>query len=898
MSYLRLQLLPLLAIVLLPGLYASETRAEQALTCQLNWQPEQQSSIDLNTAWCAKSASRQGTLALPSLWLHQQMDGKDLPLTGELHYHLTIRHGELGKQTLALRVPRPYDSYKVYINQDLKLSTGDFSETGERARRPHYLLFPTVGDATHIELRVRNHRFVSGGVRDAPVLGLADELLAKRLRNIVFEAFQSGLLLLMAVIQFFQFAQQRRGHQVGLYFGITAFSIAVFAGLGGEHWLNYGLVHWGIDPELSFRWALMATGAWAMVEYLLRLYPQVTNRKVVVFSRVTVGVFLLACLFLPARPLAFLFWGFEAVLLIIAGYFIWVLLQAARQSLPDAKIFLSFYALLYVGIAHDITSDYLGLYSGNLAPVCMVICLIAQGLVLSRQNAQAHLRSEALVSELQRAEKIKDEFLANTSHELRTPLQSIIGLTEADAAEHKHAQLIGDTARRLALLVDDLMDLTRMQHDEIILEKSYVDIESELQTIRSLFVPILRHRELEIYVHVHPQGIQLEADRQRLRQILFNLVGNAVKFTDRGEITLLVESDAEREDSATISVCDTGKGMSPEELINARQRYVKGGGSHTGVGLGLAITQGLLEAHGSHLNIESKPKQGTTASFRLPCVVNNKPEFAAVKKTAISAANDSEKVSGNTGGTPNEPYILVLDDDGTVLITLAQLLAPLKYPMRLESHADHALTHIRHRLPTVLLLDLMMPATSGFELLRSLREQYNNDELPIIVLSARGQEKDQQLALQLGANDYLVKPCEGEELNHRVGLQLALKDARAQAKQVSERSNDPRSLLVELMVCALDRSQRAGLNRTALAELSGQWRVQLDGSTARARTMDKYLSLSSLPKRPNVQKVLRTAHYVNQQLQTPDEQLHALIGEVQRRLQANKASFQADTESL
>ena len=147
----------------------------------------------------------------------------------------------------------------------------------------------------------------------------------------------------------------------------------------------------------------MATGAWAMAEYLLRLYPQVTSRSVVVFSRGVVGLFLLACLLVPARPLAFLFWGFEAILLTIAAYFIWVFIQAARQDLPDAKIFLSFYALLYVGIAHDITIDYLGLYSGNLAPVCMVICLIAQGLVLSRQNAQAHLQSKVLVSELKKS---------------------------------------------------------------------------------------------------------------------------------------------------------------------------------------------------------------------------------------------------------------------------------------------------------------------------------------------------------------------------------------------------------------------------------------------------------------------------------------------------------------
>ncbi len=887
-------LLGLLLALLLVVQSASPVLAQNADAsgCQLKWHPSQQSSIPLNALWCAEQETGSGQLDVPSLWINQSLSEQPISTTGELRYRLSVHHGELTAETLGLRVPRPYDSMRVVIDGSEALTTGDYSEAGERARRPHYLWFTPKGPSTELEIWVSNRRFVSGGLREAPVLGFADALQSSRVQRLAFEAFQSGLLFLMAFIQFFQFAQQRHGQQAGLYFGITSFCIALFAGTGGEHWINYGLLPLGFDPELSFRWALMAVCAWAMAEYIRRLYPEVASPLILAISRITVAVFLLACLLAPPRPLAFMFWGFEAILLVIAGYFMWTLYLAARRGLPDARIFLAFYALLYVGISHDVVVDYLGLYNGNLAPTAMVICLIAQGLVLSRQNAQAHHRAAALVEQLRSAEKVKDEFLANTSHELRTPLQSIIGLSELEpngaGQNDQRYQLIGDTARRLSLLVDDLMDLTRMQHEDIVLEPEVVDIASELNTIRALFLPIVRHRELSLQV-ASASGLKVRADRRRLRQVLYNLMGNAVKFTDRGEIWLSAETDG---NSVIISVCDSGPGMSAEELALATQRYVKGLQKAEGVGLGLAITQGLLEAHGSRLRLHSRKGQGTVASFHLPRVLIADTILTADESPTAEPSDAPPQISQ---GTPDERYILVLDDDGSVLYTLGQLLEPLGVPLRLESHADKAFAHIEHQAPALMLLDLMMPGISGFDVLRQLREQYDTDQLPIVVLSARGQDKDQRLALQLGANDYLIKPCDGEELKHRLGLQLALKEARSAASEPPsiELPEEPRDLLVATMARALECWQADGHNRTALAELCGQWRVQLDGSTARARTMDKYLSLSSLPKRPNVDKVLQTARYVVEHSAAEDESLRAMIEALTLAQQNDRRAFQA-----
>lgn len=859
--------------------------------CTIAWNTHQQPRLELAGNWCAKANDSYGFLKVPALWLNKDIDGRKLGGVSTVQYSINVRHGDLAGAPLSLRLPRPYDSFQLRINGVTKLSTGTFSRDGRVQRYPHYILFSPQGQTTYIELSIANERFVAGGLRDAPIIGFASSLSADRERKLSLQAFESGLLLLMASIQFFHYVARRRAYYVGFFFGLTASTMAVFAGTGGEHWLSYALVPLGIDLDLPFRWAMMAIGAWGMAEYFWNLYPQYTAYAAVKSARIAFASFLICCLVLPPRPLAFVFWGFEAAILILGTYFICVVAKAARNGMADAQIFLASYALMFIAVSHDVVVDYLGLYQGNFAPSAMVICLIAQGLVLARQNAQAHLRADELVTQLQKAEGVKDEFLANTSHELRTPLQSIIGLADnasprTPSQVREHQKLIADTARRLALLIDDLMDLTRMQQAGIVLQCEDVIVNDELQTMRKLFLPVISHRELVIDVQCDPQ-LTVYADPRRLRQVLYNLVGNAVKFTASGCINLRAKIVAG--DAIELSVKDSGRGMSPEELAIATARYRQGNNSNAGVGLGLSISQALLEAHGSALSIESTLGVGTELSFLLPqgepCPQGDKAVSDTGALPSDAPVSCKELESGD--------YILVLDDDSTVLLTLYQLLQSTGKRIVLESHAERALAHIEHRPPLLLVLDLMMPEVSGLDVLAALRQRFSAEQLPIIVLSARRQDADHYKALTLGANDYLLKPCEPLELIQRVSAQLALRNHQGLLEQSNDSLATPRELLVELMASAIDHWQAQGGSRIQLAEQSGHWRVQLDGSTARSRTFDRYTSVETLPKRPNVEKVLATAKFVLQSQTVAAPDLRAAIQQIETKLLRTRLAFNA-----
>lgn len=914
--------------------------------------------------WCAQSGDASGQLNVPGTWHNTRLAEARVPGDAEVHYRLTVNHGELDR-ALAIRLPRPYDSYRLRVNGRELLATGRYSASGHDERYPHYAQFYASGDQSLIEVDVANQQFIAGGMRSPPILGLADDMYEWRARELAIEGFQSGLLVLMAFIQLGQFAAARRVYAAQLFFGLTCLSVAVFSSLGGEQWLSLLLAPWYLAPDLHLRWAMIPLAILGLSEFSAQLFPDEFHRRPRQYWRAITVVFLLGSLLLPSRPLAVLFWAMESAALLMSGYILFATFRAARQRRPGALSLTAVYGILFITVMRDIVVDFQGQYLGNLGPTGMVVCLVWQGLLLARHNARAHKRSMELVQQLEQAEAVKDEFLANTSHELRTPLQTIIGLAGLDSQTQdqrgRNAGLIGDTARRLALLVDDLMDLTRMRHQGIQVQPMAVSLRGEFETLQQLFSPVIRHRDLEIRLALPADDLYVMADPKRLRQVLYNLLGNAVKFTPAGEICLYAKAQTEVQTPGgelRIGVRDTGPGMDSKQLRLARQRYQQGELASEGVGLGLPISHGILHAHGSALEIDSTPGKGTDCHFALPQAEATASPSVSPMENAIPAPRPAPVIEQTVdqSSPPDEDYILVLDDDGCILETVAQLLAPLEHPVLTESRIDQALSLIDSRVPALLILDLMMPEASGFEVLELLRQRYSATHLPILVLSARQAESDQQRALLLGANDFLVKPCEPLELCNRAAGQLALRDnyrrrwmrrleQQEQDQIISELLNSerpvvvsnthgeqllsneagrlamnegieqaelnlplqgqrrlllwpeksaqhsPRDLLVALLQEAIKLWEDAGHSRLHLAEHSGQWRVQLDGSTARSRTFDRYTALSSLPKRPNVDRVISTARFVEQQLNAPGIELQNLLERVEALRTANPRVF-------
>ncbi len=429
--------------------------------------------------------------------------------------------------------------------------------------------------------------------------------------------------------------------------------------------------------------------------------------------------------------------------------------------------------------------------------------------------------------QLQRADQLKDEFLANTSHELRTPLHGIIGICETmQSSSHQslsqeqqtHLQLIIHSARRLMNLVNDLLDISKIRSQELQLQLKSVDMLSNLSLAKQLCLPLIAEKPLDLVIDAPSPPVWVHADEERLQQIMLNLLSNAIKFTREGIIRIAIEKF---EGYVRFEIADTGIGISEEQQRQIFQPFRQADGStsrqYGGTGLGLAITQQLVSLHGGELNVNSQLGKGSLFSFTLPTAALQKMqtlpdnhEWVAQKQIEQKEVQNSLRYiplapissqllhTSSTTGTPSktlepaDPYasILVVDDDSINRELLQKQLEHENYLVQSAADGSQALQAIAQQRPDLILMDLMMPYLNGFEACQKIRQNYSAVELPIIILTARTQKEDLVQSLAVGANDYLTKPFQKEEMLARIHTQLEQKHAAIVLKENARLQKD------------------------------------------------------------------------------------------------------------
>ncbi len=412
---------------------------------------------------------------------------------------------------------------------------------------------------------------------------------------------------------------------------------------------------------------------------------------------------------------------------------------------------------------------------------------------------------------LQRLDKLKDDFLANTSHELRTPLHGIIGIAESlevGAAGPlpeqvlNHVAMIVASGKRLASLVDDILDFSRLRHEEIVLRRQAVDMHQSVEVVTMVLRPLWQAKSLRL-VNKLPVNCYVDGDEGRIHQVLYNIIGNAIKFTTEG----LIEVTAERTTLGwKVGVADTGIGIATEQQQSIFESFAQGSGSiardYGGTGLGLSISKKLVELHGGSLAVASVVGEGSTFSFELPAaelpqeskhatsfladessgmpLIEEKLEAELQDETATLAQVDNAVMAARDDSdipeSPSQACILVVDDEPVNLQVLDNFLTLEGYRVVQASSAFQALALIQEGLqPDLILLDVMMPRLTGYELCQRLRLDYaTRSQLPILLLTARGLTADLVEGFSSGANDYLNKPISRQELLARVKLHLQL----------------------------------------------------------------------------------------------------------------------------
>ncbi len=420
-------------------------------------------------------------------------------------------------------------------------------------------------------------------------------------------------------------------------------------------------------------------------------------------------------------------------------------------------------------------------------------------MVANLKNAHAEITSAN--EELKKANRLKDEFLANTSHELKTPLTGIIGIAESliDGAagsvsdsQRSNLQMIVHSGMRLTHLVNDILDFSKMKNNDIILHRKPVDMRQITEIVSTLLIPVIGVKKVRIYNNINVDMPPVFADENRIQQIMYNLMGNAVKFTDAGSITVTASLS---ESEMVISITDTGIGI-PEEKFDEIFEYFKqvdsaDARSYGGAGLGLAITKSLVELHGGNIKVRSKKGNGSVFSFTIPTVGKNtynsipdEPKsyldysyrstgFIIKESETVSAHDKSAKHRASTDAT-----IMIVDDEPVNVQVLVNQLGLEGYSIITAENGMDAINTIHNgKVPDLIILDVMMPRMTGYHVCGIIRERYSLYQLPILLLTAKNQIRDIVAGFEAGANDYLTKPFDRRELIARVDMLLTLKEA-------------------------------------------------------------------------------------------------------------------------
>ena len=402
---------------------------------------------------------------------------------------------------------------------------------------------------------------------------------------------------------------------------------------------------------------------------------------------------------------------------------------------------------------------------------------------LERQVKRRTAQLSKANKELAKASRLKDEFLANMSHELRTPLNSILGMSEAlneeiygelNEKQKRSLQTIRESGRHLLLLINDMLDLSRIGAGKLKLDIVPVSVLPLCQSSLQCVEPLAQKKHIHISFSYDNCIKSISADGRCVKQMLVKLLSNAIKFTPGGNtIGLDVEGDAEHR-IIRFTVWDTGIGIASKDIEELFQPFVqldsKLSRKYHGIGLGLSLVARMADMHGGSVAVESEEGKGSRFMILLPW---EEHDFTIPETASAPAGFEFESLVPRKERKPAinqkiRPLVLVVDDNELTLKNCSRFLSNKGFRLVLAGNGWEAFAQTREAHPDLILMDIRMPEMDGLEAIRHIRSDKKGQAIPIIAVTSLAIPGDREKCLSAGANEYLIKPVSLKELSQSI----------------------------------------------------------------------------------------------------------------------------------
>jgi signal transduction histidine kinase len=733
---------------------------------------------------------------VPSVWNAYNLNGKNLPGFGYATYRLKVENAPEG-EALAIRMPTVSTAYNLYINNTKIASNGRVAVDKEGfipGYNPMVCEFTPSSESFDIILQISNFSYARGGPWYAISMGAVEKVSEYDRTYMYRDMFLIGAISIM-VYFFLSIYNIRREDRSNLYLVLLCLTGIIRTAIYGDYaiskvlpWVDYQMIV--IMDYITLYW-FPVTFALLISEY----FPEHTSPKVIRLFVAYAGVMSLFTVSVPIDVFTSLTYVIEIVLLAIFSYAFISTMRAYPEYKRDSIIIITgaLFAL-FTGVYDTLyQNNLIGSRFGEIGPMSFLIILLLQTFILARRLSQAFQYSKTTAEKLIRINKLKDEFFANTSHELRTPLNAMISIADGLSRgvegpvnkEQKSAlDMISGSGKRLAYLVGDILDYSKLKGFDLKLNREAVNLKRTVESVLNVLAKLNKKADLQLLAEIPDNFPHIQADENRLIQILYNLVGNALKFTEKGYIKV---SAAQVNDLVEVCIEDTGIGILEDKqdvIFEAFQQLetslIRRNG---GTGLGLSIVQYLVEAHGGKIRVESKAGEGSRFYFTIPVSTeiaeesswhHEASEFEIYADGYVEENMESFQLKYVADG----PHIILVDDNKTNLISLAGILKMQNYSVTAVASGKAFFEVVKEAEDvSLLILDVMLPDLSGYEICREIRKDFSVSELPVLMLTARVATYDIVMGMEAGANDYLSKPFDTEELLARIKTLIHLKQS-------------------------------------------------------------------------------------------------------------------------